>query len=309
MEPQGTPSNDIDDLTIKVEKADGDLMYRTADNVGVHGQGGAIYATKGPKKGQVCKQGEHFFAFSEDGTMLNKLGYSGDLFNDSRKPVYGNQIFWTEVNGDRLSGAIFSETAFLVWVTVRAWYEDTGRSDEPFGKFVERTLHVTVYMPPKKGFLKLEKESRLEDHLVITNRVRMDAALSQDNRVGGVSEHLNELAEMFYACVYSKGMEDALEKAEWKGCSGTFGGVSVKAVWGFQRIGVELSNDKAEIELHIHDDSKLMYAGSVYGRLPEIRQLVIDAIFGWQDEEAREAFGPDTSVKNFAQALNEAQKS
>lgn len=306
MDPQGgNEGTQIDELTIKVERADGDLLFRTAQNYGTLGERGVLISVEGPHKGTVSKQGEHLFAFSKDGELINTLAQKRTDFGS---PIYAEQIFWTLIQDNWRTGPLFGDIAKLVWVTVNAYYEDTGNSDDRFGKFLERTVSVTIYQPPEEGFLKLEQDSRIEDHLLVTNNVLMQAALHPDKQIAAISARFCELAELFYHSVYTKGMEDALEKAEWKGCSGTFGDVSVKAVWGLHMVGVELSSPNADVEFRISDGSKVMFAGSVYGKLSEIRQLVIDVIIGWQNEEAREAFGPDTSVINFGQALSRALK-
>lgn len=298
----------VDDLTIKVEKADGDLLFRETQDRGCLGDKTISECNGGARKGQVIKRGEHLFAFSEDGEPLNTLAHNENVSSENL-PIYAEQIFWRNIQGDMRSQPIFKDVKYLVWVTVVAYYKDSGDANDPYGEFVDRTLEATIYKEPKEGFLKLERDSRLEDHLLLSNGVFMDDALRKNRQLDGVKAHLQELADIFYEFVYCRGMEEILEEVNFKGSSGEFGGVSVKAGWGLGRVGIGLSNSEIELEFQIVDETKVMYMGYVYGRLPAIRQLVMNVVLTWSDEEARESFGPDKSVKNFGQVIAEAVNS
>lgn len=207
------------------------------------------------------------------------------------------------------SDALFESTAYIVWVTVTVLYKKSGSENWPCGDFVERSMNITIYRPPSEGFSNLENNAKIEDHLWLSNRVLTDAALSGDQRISGIGTRLHELGQVLYETVYSQGMKQTLEEGGWKGHSVSFDEVEVKAVWGFQRVGVELSNSTTYVEFHIHDDSNVMYMGAVQGRLPEVRKLVISTIQAWSDEEKRKDFTSDESVKNFGQVLSEMAKS
>lgn len=309
LSPQaGNRGAQINDLTIKVKRADGDLLYREAQNRGCLGNNTITDCTNESRKGQVVKRGEHCFAFSKDGEELNNLPHD-DGSVPAGLPVYVEQIFWKRITGNSRTGPIFEDVKFLVWLTVEAYYKDNGDKENPYGEFVDRTLEVTIYKEPKAGFFNLYRNSRLEDHLFLSNKVFMRDAVRRERQLDTLTTRLQELADIFYESVYTQGMEEILEAVDFKGCSGEFGGVSVKATWGLGRVGVGLSNSEIDIEFNIIDETKVMYMNSVYGRLPAIRKLVMNVIQAWTDEEARKTFGPDKSVKNFAQVLNETAKS
>ena len=297
----------VDDLTIKVERADGNLMYRAPDHVGTNGSKTRYFTVvSGPKSGLIGKQGEYCYAISHDGEVINSLWQP---FHDDKQPVYGSDVLWGVRSAGMKSDALFESTAYIVWVTVTVLYKKSGSENWPCGDFVERSMSITVYRPPSEGFSKLEHNATIEDHLWLSNRVLTDAALSGDQRISGIGTRLHELGQVLYETVYSQGMKQTLEEGGWKGHSASFDEVEVKAVWGFQRVGVELSNSTTYVEFHIHDDSNVMYMGAVQGRLPEVRKLVISTIQAWSDEEKRKDFTSDESVKNFGQVLSEMAKS
>lgn len=298
----------IDGLTIKVKKADGNLLYQETQDRGCLGNKTITDSTSESRKGQVIKQGEHLLAFSEDGKPLNTLAHNENA-NPGDLPIYAEQIFWKWIDGERRSEPIFNDLGFLVWVTVVAYYKDTGDTNDPYGEFVDRTLEVTIYKKPKEGFSRLYENSRLEKHLLLSNKVFMRDAVRPKRQLETMTARLQELSDIFYESVYLQGMQEILEEVNFRGCSGEFGGVSVRAVWGLGRVGVELSNSEVDIEFNIIDDTEVMYMNSVYGRLPAIRKLVMNVVQAWSDEEARKAFGPDKSVKNFGQVIAEAVNS
>lgn len=309
LAPQaGSGGIQVDDLVIQVKRADGDFLFREARNIGCLGSETVADSNKKSRKGQVVKQGEHCFAFSEDGEILNDLQHD-EGSTSTGLPIYVEQIFWKRIVGDTRSEPIFKDVKFLVWVTVVAHYKDSGDKENPYGEFVDRMLKVTIYKEPKEGFFELYRSSRIDDHLLLSNRAFMDDAVRPNRQLDEIKARLQELADIFYESVYLQGMEAILEEVDFKGCSVELNGVKIRAGWGLGRAGVGLSNSEVDIEFNIIDDTKVMYMNSVYGRLPAIRKLVMTVVQAWSDEEARKAFGPDKSVKNFGQVLNEMAKS
>ncbi len=55
LEPFGQPGVRIDDLDIRVERADGDLLYRQASNIGL-GDYGFSFTDTGPRRGLVARR-------------------------------------------------------------------------------------------------------------------------------------------------------------------------------------------------------------------------------------------------------------
>ncbi len=296
-------------LTIKVARADGDLMYRIPRNVGIYGDRSALGVVSGPHRGGMAKQGEHLYAISHSGEVINSLPFG--MSDDVRRQmtIYGRDILYRDNHEEIKSGGIHSKIAYLTWVTVEAIYKEGGEEDGLFGEFVERSVEITIYLPPKEGFRELEQKSHIEDHLWLNNRTLTEATLRGNSQVIELGAELAALALKFNKTVYSQGMKQKLEEAGWKGHSASFDEVEVKAVWGFQRVGVEISNSKAYVEFHIRDDGDdIMYAGAFQGVFSDISELVATAIKAWRDEENRLAFQPDEDVINFMQALNKARK-
>ena len=81
MEPFGVNSGEnfrarsqVDDLTIKVEKADGDLMYRQAHNIGL-GDSSFMFQFRGERKGQVMRRGEYIFAIGKGDKIVHYVAW------------------------------------------------------------------------------------------------------------------------------------------------------------------------------------------------------------------------------------------
>lgn len=62
----------VDSLAIHVEKADGDLMYRRADNVGL-GENSFCFSSKKERDGQIMRQSEFIVAVDENDTVVNQV--------------------------------------------------------------------------------------------------------------------------------------------------------------------------------------------------------------------------------------------
>ncbi len=284
----------VDDLKIKVEKADGELMFRLAHNVGMGDN--VQFVGMGARQGQAGRQAEYIYAIGQNDEILSMLDWVGQ-----DRLVFGKDVFWSVQTARGWKNPVSHLTSYLVWVTVNTWhdYEDEDK------KVIDRTMEITVYGPPKCGFEKLDSESRFDDHFWLSTRTLTAGLLHQNHDAIAIQGRLAELAQLFYDSVYTQGMEDTLEKAEWKGCSGQFDDIQVQAVYSMRRVGVCLTDANATIELHTLDGSKDMYMGSYNGTLPQIRHLVMAAVKAWETEEVKASFGRDEEVISFFQALQQ----
>ena len=120
----------VDDLTIRVEKADGDLMFRRANNVGL-GDSSCIFQFNGNRKNQVMRQGEYLFAIDSKGKIINRVNWPR---NDEEKrktgEVYGWSALWavrstSPFGKPSYTNPIWDKVEQLVWVTVEVWHTDT----------------------------------------------------------------------------------------------------------------------------------------------------------------------------------------
>jgi uncharacterized membrane protein YgcG len=175
----------VDGLTIRVQKADGDLLFRQAQNTGL-GDYSMIFSMEDNRKDQVMRMGEYIFAIDDRNAIINRLDWPlNDQQATRRYPVYAKNVFWakTSPGGNILSDPIWNKVAYLVWVTVEAWHKDTKVDGEPesrFGECLERNIRITVYGKPDCGFEELYEKSSIWSNLRLNQRVTTRSIIDKD---------------------------------------------------------------------------------------------------------------------------------
>lgn len=307
MEPHdGQGGTSVDDLTIRVEKADGDLMFRRADNVGL-GDSSCIFQPKGNRKDQAMRRGEYSFAIDNEGRIINRVNWPRN--EKERKTtdgeIYGWSTLWsgrtTHANGTLgYTNPIWDSVKYLVWVTVEAWHTDTKNDEAPggrFGKFRDRSIHITIYGAPEQGFGKLQEESSMYTNLSLDSRLMLRGILEGDRDIISMGGMIHEMCITFQDEVYFKGMKEVLDGSEFRGASGQFGTVRVLCaeMCGYDRVMLE--DPASYVIFQLRQDSKHMYALGQQGTLPQIRNLVRTVVRLWKEKPGlRAAFRPDKNV-------------
>lgn len=285
----------VDDLVVTFEKADGDLLYRKADNIGLIDTG-CMLAAKGRHKGMAGKRGEYLFALDEDGVVLKRLDWpKGRDEERVTKPPYAFAVLWGIQEGEVLSQPHYDRTKYLVWVTVKAWHERTRDSSQPFGQLQSREMCITVYGEPSQGFQKLQDEANLYDNLYLDSHTLMTAALDHNYDINVISGHLGELCNFFQREVYFAGMKDIVDAGPFRGASGQLGPVKVLAaeMCGYDRVMLE--NSICWVSFQLRPGAKSMYMLGCGGTLPQLRELTLSAIEGWKSG-GKEKFTSDKNV-------------
>lgn len=306
MEPHdGQGGTSINDLTIRVEKADGDPMFRRADNVGL-GDSSCIFQLNGNRKDQVMRRGEYLLAIDGKGEIVNLVNWPR---NDEERrmtgEIYGRSVLWVGrtkfANGKTgYTHPIWDKVKYLVWFTIEAWHTDTKNDDVPggrFGEFRDRSVHITIYGAPDQGFEKLYEESSAYKNLSLDSRLMTRGVIEKDYDIINMGGMLYEMCIAFQDEVYFNGMKDALDNGEFRGASGQFGTVKVLCaeMCGYDRVMLEDSSSYVIFQLR--PDSKHMYVLGQQGTLPQIRNLVRTVVRMWnQKPELRAAFKPDKNV-------------
>ncbi|MCC6934704.1 MAG: hypothetical protein IT406_03415 [Candidatus Yanofskybacteria bacterium] len=305
LEPLGGErvGGQIDDLTIRVQKADGDLMFRRAHNIGLAGDNGHIFSLKGPRNGQVGRCGEYIFAIDASGGILNRVAWPRNQ-NERRgkSNLYAWSVLWagrtTLANGELgYTKPICDKVAYLVWVTVEAWHKMTGVAAAPFGEFVDRLVEVTIYGAPDCGFEKLQEKSNVYENLHLDSNTLMNAMLDNDFDIISINGQLSELCQSFQDDVYFSGMKEVLDKGNVRGASGQLGPVKVLVgeMCGYDR--VQLEDGSCWVSFQLRPGAKNMYVLGVGGTLPQIRRLIKTAVKAWSEKpEVRAAFKADREV-------------
>jgi hypothetical protein len=296
----------VDDLTIRVEKADGDLMYRRAHNVGL-GESSCIFQFKGNRDEQVMRRGEYLFAIDYNGEIINHVDWprNAEEQRELDGEVYGWTVFWTGrtrfANGSLgYTDPVWDKVQYLVWATVDAWHDDTRDDDAPdgrFGEFRDRSIRLTVYSEPEQGFKQLHEDASVYTNLLLDSDVMMRGVIKKDHDIVSISGMIYEMCVTFQDEVYFNGMKDVLDNGEVRGASGQLGSVQVLCaeMCGYDR--VMLQDDASWVTFQLRPGSKHMYVLGQNGTLPQIRNLVRTAVRTWNNKpKARAAFRPDEEV-------------
>lgn len=290
----------VDDLTIQVQKADGDLMFRRANNVGL-GDSSCVFQISEKRKDQVMRRGEYIFAVDADDVIINRVAFPRNAAEGKLSGnVYAWSVLWATKNGQTYSNPIWDKVKYLVWVTVEAWHADTKDDNAPggrFGDFRDRSMKITIYGAPSQGFEKLQEESNVYTNLSLDSRLMIEGAIDNNYDIIAMSGMLSELCIMFQDEVYFNGMKDAFYAGKYRGASGQFGSVRVLCaeMCGYDRVMLE--DDTSYVTFQLRPDSKNLYVLGQSGTLPRIRNLVRTVVRMWnQNPESRAAFKSDKDV-------------
>jgi hypothetical protein len=301
MEPfDGDDGVSVDDLTIRIEKADGDLMYRRADNAGI-GDGSCIFQMKGNRKDQIMRRGEYLFAINGRGKVINRVNWPR---NDRERSeiggnIYGNAVLWKTRDKTSYSDPIWDEVNFLVWATVEVWHKDTKHDNmsERFGEVCDRLVHIIVYLKPDCGFKELSKQSCVEENLCLDSKTFMQSFFNNNRDITIISGRLDELCRLFQEDVYFNGMKDILDQGNNRGASGQFGPVKVLCaeMCGYDRVMLE--DAVSWISLQLRPEANMMYVLGMNGTLPQIRNLIKQVVKMWNEKpDCRASFVSDKNV-------------
>lgn len=306
LEPyDGNGETSVNDLTIRVEKADGELMFRRANNTGL-GESSYIFQLKGDRKDQVMRRGEYFFAIDDAGKIINRVNWPrNDKERSTTDTICGWSVFWTRRvtlanNKEGYSSPIWDKVKYLVWVTIEAWHTDTKNDDVPggrFGEFRNRSIHITIYGAPEQGFEKLHEQSSAYLNLSLDSQLLSRGAIENDHDLISISGMLYEMCITFQDEVYFNGMKEVLDGGKYRGASGQFGAVKVLCVemCGYDRVMLE--DPVSYVTFQLRPNSKYMHVVGQQGTLPQIRNLVRTVVRMWnQKPELRAAFRPDKNI-------------
>lgn len=292
----------VDRITIKVEKADGDLMWRTGNNIGLDGDNGFLFTMGGKNKNRVGKQGEHLFLVSNDNVLVRGLSWPRNDTEKRDKPFQpASSILWRDRDPNGMLSNPFEQeySHYLVWVTIRCWYEDTRNNDFSggrFGQFIVRDMTITIYTKPEDSFLRLDRKSWIGDHLFLDSTMLMRALSEKNETIINLYGRLDELGQLFQDDVYFNGMKEVLDKGKCRGASGAFGTtkVLVAELCGYDRVMLE--NGNCWVSFQLRPEASAMYVLGMGGTLPQLRVLVKTVIRLWQQPENRNLFKPDSNV-------------
>jgi len=304
MEPlHGNDDDDcaIDDLSIHVETADGTLMFRRAENVGLR-ENSCIFFLDGKRKGQVMKQGEYLFAVDANGKILNRLDWPRNEHDrrNQKGEVYGYHVFWKSRYQSHFEEPLFDETKYLVWIKIQCWHKDSKDDSAPpyrFGEFKDRLVDITIYQKPEGGFDKLKQDSNFAEHLYLDEKLIIRAALERNIDILILESRLTELCRLFQDDVYQNGMKEILDQGNVRGASGRFGNVEVLCaeMCGYDRVVLEDKN--CWISFQLRPGSSNLYVLGMGGTLPQLRNVIKTVVKVWSsDPKSRSEFKPNKEL-------------
>lgn len=308
IEPLGGKDGlQMDNLTIKVQKADGDLMWRRARNTGL-GDNSMFFCLSGKHKNHVGRSGEYVFAISRDNRVINRVNWPR---NDNESENYGDvhawNVLWRNKEKSASGSNVFSdpfggEVKYMVWVRVETWHSDTHDTNSRkvgarFGELIDRSIEITIYGEPEGGFYKLLNESPLMNHLHLDTRVFTKALFEHNYHIIVIDGRLAELCTLFQDEVFFNGMKDIIDKGGVRGASGQLGYVKILCarMIGYDRVMLE--GPDCWVTYQLRPESNTMYVQGMGGTLPSIRQLTKTVVKMWNgDPKNRDAFKPDKKV-------------
>ncbi|NMB91263.1 hypothetical protein GYA37_00245 [candidate division WWE3 bacterium] len=307
MEPyNGQDDGRLDNLLIiRVQKADADLMFKRAHNLGLGNSDSCAFSTIRQHEMHIGKRGEYMFAIDNSEKIINRVDWPRDR-EEQRKAdqlcVYASDIFWSQRHERIYSGSIIEKVKYLVWVTVEAWYTDNKYTDDKytgnergyrsrFGELLSTSIRITIYQEPEQGFEKLLKESNLYESLVLDTRLLQRGLMMRDVDIITMRGMLGEMCITFQDEVYFNGMKEMREKVEFRSASGKFGAVRVLCAEMCGCDFVTLRDVDSQITFRVYSDFTHMHVVGQTGTLPQIRNLVKTVVRMWnQNTEARNAF-------------------
>jgi len=288
----------IDDLHIRVERADGNLLYRRANNVGLGKDESYLFTCDGKHANQIGKRGEYLFAINRYGKIIKRVNWPQDDDEErSMGHVYAWNALWkTKTGKGTFSNPIGDQVHSLVWLTIHTWHTNTGSLDR-LGNFLTRTVEVVIYLAPKEGFEKLQAESSFQDHVFLDSRFLMRGIFEKDMELCSMSGRLDELCTTFDDNVYRNGMANVLNNGKCRGASGQFGPIKVLCaeMCGYDR--VMLQDAMSWMSFQMRPGTKTLYVLGMGGTLPQLRNLVQTVVRLWNtDATMRNAFRSDEEV-------------
>lgn len=296
----------LDDLTIKVEVADGELLFRRPRNTGVsidtimgrEEDHSWTFAFEGKHKSHVGRVGEHLFIVYKSGDI--KRHCWRDIHSKPHDlATYPRYAFWTRTGHTWYTKPKWDEVEYLVWVTVQAWYNENPSDGESsrFGDLVERSAHVTIYREPKQGFQKLDDDSSETDFLRLDMRTLTTAYANDDRNLLIVSGRVDELCQLFMDDVWNNGLLDAFNGIDGRGMSGKLGDADVRVYYIAGRNVVTLEDQISQITFKGDSSDNYLGTHSMDGTLPQLRNLVKTVVRQWDEGPAkRELIRPDENV-------------
>jgi hypothetical protein len=273
----------VDRLIVRVQKADGDLLFRVADNVGLSNNG-FIFSTKSDREGQVMRRGEYIYATNKGGKIINRLSWIGENNPERESPMYAKEIFWQFSPKRSNPNFILKGVGCLVWVTVEAWHKHNKNDPQnPFGEFCDRSITITIYLEPNCGYHDLLENSNVYQNLRLNTKVLTQGDFDKDIAIITIHGQLAELCVLFQDDVYFNGMKEAYDKIRTKGASieGSPVKILLYEACGYQRIMLE--DAEAYITLQIRPGANHLYVLGCDGTLPQIRHIVKTAVNFWKN--------------------------
>lgn len=292
----------VDDIDVRVERADGNLMFRQARNSGL-GDSSFLFTTDGKQKDHLGRRFECMLAVNTKGTIIDVLRWPRNDEEQRGKPeLYASAIGWyvRDLNRGLMSDPYWDMIESLVWVRVTTWHEDTRKDDGPesrFGELRSRELDVTIYTEPDGGFEKLEKDACFEKNLRLTTRTMTNGVIRGNTEIIRLGGMLDEMCRQFAEDVFFNGMKEVLDGGKVRGASGQFGSTKVLAgeLCGYDRVMLE--DPVCFVTFQRRPDSDWMYVLGMDGTLPQLRAMIRSMIRAWQnDPTARESFKPDRKI-------------
>ncbi len=279
LEPWSGESVRFDRVTVRVEPASRELLFRRGANVALGRDRRYLFNKKQGNGKRVGRRGEYLFAVDGEHRVANCLIWPQD--NPERRRAgdpFVREIFFQEDPG---GGPLFEQVAYLVWVTVEECYAPTERGT--FGELCGRTAIVTVFPSPTGGFRRLYDEANYEEDLYLNNRIITEPFALNDPNIVTIRERLSELCRLFQENVYENGLRTLIADGGASRLSNRYGAVLLTCDAGAGPRRFVLETPGCWIGLGLGSRGELVIR-SVGGTLASLRTMIETVVEIWSTE-------------------------
>lgn len=260
----------LDKVTVRVERADASLMFR--DRVNAYSE--PMYV--GDRRGQhrnMARQSEELYMVAGGG-----LEETAPL----SRPAYPRKTFHF---------VDFGKVEYLVWVRTRTLYnypaDSRQRQNPELAGLKERSIHITIYRPPREGWAELYRTARLSDSVLTDHRIR-EGCEDHDPDWLAIKLRLDDLAKEFGAGPYARGIRskilEALEVGDYR-MAGEAAGTKLRSYVMSGCILMNIYNDSSQVTFwgfaseKDHREAGIKWMGmnswkGIYGSISQAEQLV-----------------------------------
>lgn len=277
-----------ENLTITVQRADPDFMFRQPRDVTGMGQ----HYLMDPKNEQLHGVRQEYCY------PVNVGGQVGKRYPRSDRPTYVRDLFSRDIfdwaDGAFADGAFSGENPAtvidkIVWVTRTTWFRQDADHEYMIGgdgTFDHLDIELTVYQEPEIGWERLFVTADPQVNVRLSGGSLLRSLGSEfDGFQTVIHDRLYRLARQFELDVYRDELNEIVARSTKKGMSGQFGEVKVSTYVIMGRILIQLERGGSLVTFQGLDEkhNPSLSFTNIDGTLPSAIAMTECAIAFWKD--------------------------